>query len=86
MADTDKKDIIAFLEENKPPGVPIDRIEIDTDLISNGVIDSFGVVAFIEFLEQRYGIVVSDDDIDPENFRTVVRIVEYIGREERSAR
>lgn len=84
MADNTEQNIIVFLEENKPAGVAVDRIEMDTDLIGSGVIDSFGVVAFIEFLEDTYGIEVSDDDIDPENFRTVVRIVDYIQRERRN--
>ncbi len=61
-----------------PPGVSVERVDDETDLISSGIIDSFGVVGFIEFLEERFGKVVSDDDIDPDNFRTIIRIVEYV--------
>lgn len=81
MTDEVKKDVIAYLEETKPVGVSVDRIDGDTDLIGSGVIDSFGVVGFIEFLEEQYGIEVDDDDIDPDNFRTIARIVEYIAAE-----
>ena len=86
MPDTVRRDVVVFLEENIPPGVSVDRIDGETDLIGSGIIDSFGVVGFIEFLEERFGMVVSDDDIDPDNFRTVTRIVEYATADTRQDR
>jgi|APSaa5957512535_1039671.scaffolds.fasta_scaffold752593_1 acyl carrier protein len=71
-------DITKYLEGAIPPGVTISRIDPDTDLIGSGVIDSFGIVGIIEFLEDRYDITVADDDIDPEIFRTVRTIEAYI--------
>lgn len=81
-----KQDIIAYLEENRPPDVTVERIDESTDLIGSGIIDSFGVVGFISFLEEMYGITVADDDVDPDNFRTVERIVEFVSLPARGGR
>ena len=78
MSDQTEQNIILFLEENKPAGVAVARIDRNTDLIGSGVVDSFGIVGVIEFLEDHFGIVVDDADIDPENFRTVDAIAAYV--------
>lgn len=71
-------DIIAYLESAIPPGVAVTSIDPDTDLIANGVIDSFGIVGIIEFIEERFGITVADEDIDPDVFRNVGTIEAYV--------
>jgi len=71
LTDNIQNDLITYLEDAIPPGVAVSRIEPDTDLIGSGVIDSFGIVGIIEFMEERYGITVADEDIDPEIFRNV---------------
>lgn len=59
-------------------GRGIDSLERDRDLLADGVIDSLGIVELINFLEGKYAIKVADDDIAPENFRTVASIVEFV--------
>jgi acyl carrier protein len=70
--------IIDYLKASIPQGVEVSEITLETDLISTGIIDSFGIVGIVMFLEDTYGIEVSDDDIDPDIFRTVVSIASYI--------
>ena len=70
--------IIDYLKTSIPQGVEVSEITLETDLISTGIIDSFGIVGIVMFLEDTYGIEVSDDDIDPDIFRTVVSIASYI--------
>ena len=70
--------IIDYLKTSIPQGVEVSEITLETDLISAGIIDSFGIVGIVMFLEDTYGIEVSDDDIDPDIFRTVVSIASYI--------
>ena len=42
------------------------------------MIDSLGIVQLISFLEEKYSITIDDDDLDPENFRSVDRIVMFV--------
>lgn len=86
VADIDENDLIAHLESAVPPGVTVERIERETDLIASGIIDSFGIVGVVDFIEERFGVTVDDADIDPENFRTVIAIVAYISATRKGAR
>jgi acyl carrier protein len=85
MTDSIQNDLITYLEDAIPPGVAVSKIELDTDLIGTGVIDSFGIVGVIEFMEERYGITVADEDIDPEIFRNVRSIEAYVQTEQGGA-
>lgn len=49
-----------------------DFVFSDNDsLIDTGVIDSFGIMALLGFVEERFAIKVSGDDLLPENFDSV---------------
>ena len=50
----------------------------DDSLMENGVIDSTGVLELTQFVEDAFGIAVSDDEITPENFDSVARIAGYV--------
>ncbi|MFC1652873.1 acyl carrier protein [Planctomycetota bacterium] len=43
-----------------------------------GVLDSAGFLEVITFLEEKYGIAISDSDIVPDNFDTVQRMAVYV--------
>lgn len=67
---------IEELIRNVAPDVgPVDH---GADLIEAEVIDSLGIVQLISFLEEKYGITIDDDDLDPENFRSVARIATFV--------
>jgi acyl carrier protein len=46
------------------------KIDADTNLQDAGI-DSFSTVEIILFIERRYGVVITDDKLVPENFRTL---------------
>ena len=71
-------DIIAYLKNAMPQGITIKEITPETDLIATGIIDSFGIVGIVTFLEDTYGIDVADEDIDPNIFRNVLCIASYV--------
>lgn len=53
----------------------------DTDLLfEGGIIDSAGALSLVIFLEQTYGIEVSDEELFPSNFATIRHIVRFIKR------
>jgi acyl carrier protein len=65
-----------FIATQILPGRGIDSVALDDDLLE--IIDSLGIVELISFLEREYGIKVGDDDLDPENFRSVAHIVAFV--------
>jgi acyl carrier protein len=50
----------------------------DTDLLGAGVLDSFGVVQLLQFVEQEFGIRIPDGDIGPEIFASAATLGDYI--------
>jgi acyl carrier protein len=42
-------------------------------------LDSMAVVTLIAGLEERFGIVVDDDDIDGDTFATVASLTDFVG-------
>ena len=49
-------------------------LELDTPLISGGIVDSFSMVSLKRFLENTYSISIPDDKATPEAFDTVNKI------------
>ncbi len=56
-----------YLEED-------DEINVDTPLISGGIVDSFSMVSLKRFLENKYSISIPDDKATPEAFDSVNKI------------
>lgn len=52
----------------------------DLSLTEAGILDSRGLVELVEFVEQRFGIVVDDRDIHPDNLDSLDRIAAYVER------
>lgn len=54
---------------------PLDPHE---DLLVAGLIDSLGVVKLAEFIKGSYGIEITDEDVVPENFRSLDSLARFI--------
>jgi acyl carrier protein len=50
----------------------------DDHLLANGILDSLGVLDLVGYLEQEFGIAVSDDDLLPEHFETLRRLTAFV--------
>jgi acyl carrier protein len=57
-----------------------EKIARDEDLLASDILDSMAIVELVSFLEARFGIQVSDDDLMPENFKTIDGIVAFVER------
>jgi acyl carrier protein len=57
-----------------------ERITKDTSFIESGIVDSTGIVELMAFLEETYGIIIEDEEVVPENFDSLTRVVAFIGR------
>ena len=56
----------------------IESISPDDDLIMQGIIDSLGIMKLVAYLEDTCKIIISDDDLIPENFQTIERLEKLI--------
>lgn len=60
-------------------GARADSLHAETALLGNiPEFDSMAVVTVITMLEDRYGIVVEDDDISAETFATLGALTEFV--------
>ena len=46
------------------------KIEADSNLQQAGI-DSFSIVEIILFIERKFGVVITDEKLIPENFKTL---------------
>jgi acyl carrier protein len=68
-------DIIHFLEAN----ILHENIKIPANkLLRELGIDSFSIVEIILFIERKYGSVIPDNQLLPENFKTVQAIAKLV--------
>lgn len=58
----------------------VDFTSENSDLISNGVLDSFDVVQLISDIESEFSISISALDLVPENFESIEDILQLINR------
>lgn len=52
----------------------------DDQLVESGIIDSLGVMTLLSFLDEKFSIQVSGDDLIPENFESVSAITALVNR------
>ena len=50
----------------------------DTDLFDTGVLDSLAFVELLLQLERQFGVTTSVDDLELENFRSIVTIADFV--------
>ncbi len=58
------------------------NFDYKTPLLDTGLLDSLGILDVVEFVEQKIGIPLSDDDLVPENFQTVEHISAFLERKQ----
>jgi acyl carrier protein len=56
------------------------ELDPEHDLLASGHVDSMGVMEIIGFVEQTFSLSVDDEDIVPENFRSLRARADYVAR------
>ncbi|SDE78862.1 Acyl carrier protein [Pricia antarctica] len=57
---------------------PVDDIDLEEDLLGNGIVDSLGMMQLVVFLEKEFKVKIAPEDMTVENFNTVSSISEYL--------
>ena len=60
--------------------VDVSDIDLDTELLKTGRLDSLAMVALVAFLEDDLGVKLGIDQIVPENFASVRQMTRLIGQ------
>lgn len=78
--DTIRAQVHEFIMQNFLfDGVTVTQdLDDDASLLERGVVDATGVLEVMLFVEDTYGLQVSEADLAPENFDTVNTIARYI--------
>ncbi|MBN1935165.1 MAG: acyl carrier protein [Anaerolineae bacterium] len=56
------------------------KLENAASFLEEGILDSTGVLELVLFVEETFGVKVSDDEILPENLDSVEQLARYIRR------
>ena len=68
-------ELLGHIRELSPSG---DLVEVDTDLLLGGHLDSLGVVEVVNWLEDHRGITIDPGDVTIENFGSVEAMVAFM--------
>ncbi len=58
------------------------EIDMETSLIDQGIIDSFGLLEISTFLKKDLGIETLQEEMNRENFGSVEKLLVYVARKE----
>ncbi|WP_440951617.1 acyl carrier protein [Methanococcoides sp. FTZ1] len=69
-----KQDILGFLQDNSFMDSST-QLGDDDSLTMNGIIDSIGLIEFLDFISEKYSIDIPEEMLTPENFDSINSIV-----------
>ena len=59
---------------------PDAKLDDNTSLLQEGILDSTGVLDVVAHVEETFGIEVEDEELVPQNFDTVRSLCDYVKR------
>jgi acyl carrier protein len=74
-----EREIHSFVLTNFLFGQSVDLLP-DDSLLGRGLIDSTGVLELVDFLEERYGIKMEDEEVITNNLDSVGKVTAYVAR------
>ncbi len=72
------KVIVEYINEQFNEDKQQSPIGLEDDLLSEGVLDSFGMMKLIRFIEDQFEIKVKPEDMTIENFTSIETIIRYL--------
>ena len=77
MADDPAQKLATFIRTNLLQ-VPDAVLDLDTSLVDNGSLDSMGSTLLAAFIEEQFGVKLSEEDITPARLGTIRQILALI--------
>ncbi len=80
-----KTEIIkAVTQQLASHGASVTKLNSDDLLFENGILDSFGMVELIGFLENKYSVRFGEEDLIKENLESLDKIADLVLRKQKS--
>ena len=57
-----------------------DNLDENISLYESRIVDSTGVLEVVDFLEEKFGIKIEDDELVPDNLDSVKKMSEFVQR------
>jgi acyl carrier protein len=54
------------------------QLSDDDSFLESGVLDSMGVLTLVEFVSEKYGIKIDDEELVPENWDSIRRVADFV--------
>ena len=70
--------ISKYLIDNYLPRNTEVTLHVDENLFDAAILDSAGLLSFVVYLENKFGLTIPDEDLLPENFSSLAAISNYI--------
>jgi len=67
-----------FITEKFLPSAGKETFDDNDSFMDNGIIDSTGVLEFLEFIEEQFKITVDDEEIVPDNLDSLTKLTSFI--------
>jgi len=67
-----------FIANNFLPSAGLEMFSDDDSFMEKGIFDSTGVLELLEFLEERFDIMVDDEEIVPDNLDSLSKLTSFI--------
>ena len=64
---------------------PAVEIPLDRSLLESGVLDSYGIVDLLTFIEGEYALSIPDEDVTKEKMGSIRKMANYISTQRRLA-
>ncbi len=84
MTEPLESEIRAFVVENFLFGQDDESMTAQSSLVESGIIDSMGVAEIVAHIESRYGVIVGDDELVPDNLDSIARIAAFVARKKQA--
>jgi acyl carrier protein len=75
-----KQRLIDYIRTNLAGESQRTKIDEQTPLLDEGIIDSMGLMQLRMFIEDQVGVRIPDEEVMPDNFESVARIEEMVQR------
>ena len=73
-----KAKIKEFIKTEVNPDCNLEGLGDDEPLVDSGIIDSLGILKIMAFLDEEFGVDLSDQQITPDNFKNITSICSLV--------
>jgi len=71
-----------FITDELAPDLTPRDLDENQSLLGSGIIDSLGIMKLVAFIEERFQLEVSDEELIPESFETLSALAEFISQKQ----